>query len=533
MFCFSGKKAGSDQPGQAEIDHQPGAGAANQVQVELQLDINSQDMDLVLDIPDLTQTEMETRRKAVTMMEVDNPQRRPLDDWSTPTDDDLPRITLDMFGAGGLLPDVFPDVQQELGSVLHDDGDLSLMPPPPVRPTSASDPHVEVTPTLQEEKKRRSPMQPVEDIADPGNMEDLNPPDIVVDPPVVDAEVEAQAQRLADVSMEDLQPEMNGIIQPPAPAAPEDLPVSFELLEVTSNPPKKKKRKLSRLQVDETTQLPMDVIKTQMVDYGDLLREREEEIPKAASWRLRGGERLTSGPGRALKGVLAAGWQEELAATRRLQQENYDWPEESLELEQEEELAGANPELNPTMEQEIPDDVSEIRANLGAGETVGEVNLSQTDNVQASAAAKDVLQHLELPPEVQLQDGDFLDLPPVQDLPVFPDVPSSPLRVGQQDEGPAPPLSPQLAAQLDLLTRPDDSVVSSSVLDHIQALLQPGQTRTLPSLVESGTAAQPTRREAAKMFHSLLVLEKREEVRMDQEDEEGDGFYTTISVVRI
>ena len=79
MFCFSGKKAGSDQPGQAEIDHQPGAGAANQVQVELQLDINSQDTDLVLDIPDLTQTEMETRRKAVTMMEVDNPQRRPTD----------------------------------------------------------------------------------------------------------------------------------------------------------------------------------------------------------------------------------------------------------------------------------------------------------------------------------------------------------------------------------------------------------------------------------------------------------------------
>ena len=68
--------------------------------------------------------------------------------------------------------------------------------------------------------------------------------------------------------------------------------------------------------MDKTTQLPQDIIAAQMVDYGDLLREPEEEIPKATNWRLRGGERLTSGPGQALKGVLAA--------TRRLKHENYD-----------------------------------------------------------------------------------------------------------------------------------------------------------------------------------------------------------------
>ena len=87
-----------------------------------------------------------------------------------------------------------------------------MMPPPPVRPTSASDPHVEVTPTVQEEKKRRSPLLPAEDIADPGNMYDINPPEVVVEPPQVDTEVDAQAQPVADVTMEE--PQVNAVIPP-------------------------------------------------------------------------------------------------------------------------------------------------------------------------------------------------------------------------------------------------------------------------------------------------------------------------------
>ena len=201
----------------------------------------------------------------MTLVEVDNPQLAPQDDWATPTEEDLPRVTLEMLGSEGLLP----GVEQELGSVLQEEGEVSaMMPPPPVRPSSASDPHVEVTPTVQEEKKRKSPRQPAED---------LNPPDIVVDPPAVEVETEAPVQRKRRSSrMADLSMEENAVIQPPP--APEDLPDSFELPEVTAKPPKKKKRKLGRICVDESTQLSIDTIKAQMADYQDLLREGKTQV---------------------------------------------------------------------------------------------------------------------------------------------------------------------------------------------------------------------------------------------------------------
>ena len=259
IFCFSGRRAGPDQAG--EIDQQLGPGAANQV--DIQLAINPEEMEVVLDIPELSQEELEARRRAVTLVEVDNPQLAPQDDWFSPTETDLPRVTVEEFGSGGLLPavdqDLLPTMDQELGSFLPDEDLSVMMPPPPVRPTSTSDPHVEVTPSLQEEKKRKSPRQPAEDIANPGYLEDLNPPDIVVDPP---AEV-GEAEGLGAPA----------IIQPPP--SPVEVPDTFELPEVSAKPPKTKRRKLGCLCVDETTQLSMDSIKSQLADFSDLQRERE------------------------------------------------------------------------------------------------------------------------------------------------------------------------------------------------------------------------------------------------------------------
>ena len=488
--------------------------------MDIQLAINPEDMEVVLDIPELSQEELEARRRAVTLVEVDNPQLAPQDDWFTPSETDLPRVTVEEFGSGGLLPavdqdllpavdqellptmdqDLLPTMDQELGSFLPDEDLSAMMPPPPVRPTSTSDPHVEVTPSLQEEKKRKSPRQPAEDIANPGNLEDLNPPDIVVDPPAEVGETEGLGA--------------HAIIQPPP--SPVELPDSFELPEVSAKPPKKKRRKLGRLCVDETTQLSMDSIKSQLADFSDLQRERE--FPAT---RGRTEQQLTSGPGRALKGGLASFWEGELAATRRFAQDNFDWSEEAAV---EEEM----PEVDLL---QIPDDVSEIRAH-GAAETIGEANLSSADNVEASTVNNNnILPDLELPPEVELQGVDELPLPLPQDPPVFPELLGSPERVGQLEEGPMLPLSPLLADQLDLLARPDDSVVSSSVLDQVEALLQSGEAKTFPSIVDSVGPSQPTRRDVAVLFRSLLVLEKREEIQMDQEEEED--FYATISVTKL
>ena len=480
--------------------------------MDIQLAINPEDMEVVLDIPELSQEELEARRRAVTLVEVDNPQLAPQDDWFTPSETDLPRVTVEEIGSGGLLPavdqdllpavdqDLLPTMDQELGSFLPDEDPSVMMPPPPVRPTSTSDPHVEVTPSLQEEKKRKSPRQPAEDIANPGNLEDLNPPDIVVDPPAEVGETEGLGA--------------HAIIQPPP--SPVELPDSFELPEVSAKPPKKKRRKLGRLCVDETTQLSMDSIKSQLADFSDLQRERE--FPAT---RGRSGQQLLSGSGRALKGGLASFWEGELAATRRFAQDNFDWSEE----------AAVEEEMAEVDLLQIPDDVSEIRAH-GAAETIGEANLSSADNVEASTVNNNnILPDLELPPEVELQGVDELPLPLPQDPPVFPELLGSPERVGQLEEGPMLPLSPLLADQLDLLARPDDSEVSSSVQGQVEALLQSGEAKTFPSIVDSVGPSQPTRRDVAVLFRSLLVLEKREEIQMDQEEEEG--FYATISVTKL
>ena len=210
-----------------------------------------------------------------------------------------------------------------------------------------------------------------------------------------------------------------------------------------------------------------------------------------------------------------------MAATRRFAQDNFDWSEE----------AAVEEEMAEVDLLQIPDDVSEIRAH-GAAETIGEANLSSADNIEASTVNNNIiLPDLELPPEVELQGVDELPLPLPQDPPVFPELLGSPERVGQLEEGPMLPLSPLLADQLDLLARPDDSVVSSSVLDQVEALLQSGEAKTFPSIVDSVGPSQPTRRDVAVLFRSLLVLEKREEIQMDQEEEED--FYATISVTKL
>ena len=268
---------------------------------------HGQQFELEADIPDLSISEMEARRRVVTMMEVDQLQPQLMDDWGSYSSfmdsaDNLPRITVDQFDKDSAALPKAPseqfDMDQELGSVLQDPAlsDVSaVVPPLPLRPSAATDSQ-EVTPTVQEERKRRSPLLP-----------DL----------MLDSEAETPREQTEEA-------EEGVVIQPPA--APEEEPSSLELPEVTetAKPPPKKKKKLSQLKVDEVWALSRDQIKSQMSDYQDILRENV--VPSRPA--LSADQLLNRAPGRALGlslGNLCSG---DLTATSRFSDRNFDWPEE-------------------------------------------------------------------------------------------------------------------------------------------------------------------------------------------------------------
>ena len=80
---------------------------------------------------------------------------------------------------------------------------------------------------------------------------------------------------------------------------------------------------------------------------------------------------------------------------------------------------------------------------------------------------------------------------------------------------------------LDFPTRPDDSLDSRPVLDQIDSMFEEDNTQDLASILGS---VGPARKEAAKMFRQLLVLEKKEAIRIDQDPED---FYGTTTVTRL
>ena len=102
-----------------------------------------------------------------------------------------------------------------------------------------------------------------------------------------------------------------------------------------------------------------------------------------------------------------------------------------------------------------------------------------------------------------------------QDVSGFPAlVPDSPERVLQQG-GPFP------LAQMDVSNRGDDS------MDQMESMIEVGETKPFLSFLDS---VNPSRKEVARMFCHLLVLEKREVLGTEQEPEE---FYGAITVTRI
>ena len=508
---------------------------AQQVAVEMVLP--SQDMEVEVAIPELTTSEMEVRRRAVTLREVDCPKW--VDDWdSTLGSDVLPQGTVDQL----LQPQDLLALPED-DTFLQENGSV-MIPGPPVRPTAASDPRLsEETPTLQEERRKRPSRQPAPDIE---MEEDINPP-VMVDIQPQDEDVNLVPVDIVPVDVG----ADNSVIQPPAV---EEEPASFQLPDVSvSDQPKppRKKRKTTHFQMDEVKSLSGAFIKGQMISYKDTLRE-DDRVSQGRSMEL---EQLFQHPGRGVRrSALDRIWTQRLTEVKTTSDVGYDWSELPMDEEEVPEGVELNvPDQDVTenasvirdrahnvMEQEavpeidllqvpgldVPDDVSAIREQEqeelpafgpsspgGKRREAGEDGSVLTPSIQISSPGKDDgqgLDQLHLP--VNPEDGEPVqaDVGPLQDL--LADV--DPV---QADVGPLQ----------DLPSRPDDSVDVIPVLDHIDSMFREDSTKDLASVLES---VGPARKDVAKMFRQLLVLEKKGAIRMVQDPED---FYGATTVTRL
>ena len=470
----------------------------------------SQDMEVTF--PDLSPRKMEARRSAVTLRELDQPLNLPLDDWSSSLDgDSLPRVTVDQL----MDPPGLVAVDEDLGSVLHgpdQDDDSVLMPSLPLKATRASEPEL-VTPALQEERRKRSPLQPAVDV-------------VIVPPPVDDGcDDEAVNQKrkrsslvMADTSMEEAE---EAATIPPPPNG--EMPDSFVLPEVTNTntKPKKKKRKVQHVARDQETAIPSVQMKAQMEDYKDTMMEG---VQSALS--VKTVDQLFQQPGR---GVESSGlpelWAEDLALLRGSNNCMFDWPEQDVGEVLDDQLAV----------QDVPEDVSDISGLRSSDLSVAQdrgvssvINLQlpvpdEEESQPEPAAAFEAMEIRENPAPVDREEDHvpsiLLTSPPQRD---------------PQDIEPVPlPISPMpgtshlhvsLPDFMDLPVRPDDTLDSSPVLDQIDSMLEEGQGSLVLSRVLESEG--PARKDVAKMFEQILMLEKKEELRLDQDEEDVFGATT-------
>ena len=258
--------------------------------------------------------EVSARQRAVTMVEADLPPRIE-DEWSFSTGPDRQLVIPDVEEMEEMRsifddpsttnqPTDHPATHTEamdvddpkspengLQSLLHpgDPEDVNPeMAAPPTKPRFGSNPRIEVTPALNEERESR--ISHVLNIPEQPNMdvEDTNWTNDVFRPPLDTEEGEQlPAVQIPDIVVHDVQ-DAAPIVQPPADGNPhqpaavarEESPRSMELSPVKAVPKKRKRKAAPCIHVDQETQIPGDRIKAQMENYDDLLRPKEDEAAR-------------------------------------------------------------------------------------------------------------------------------------------------------------------------------------------------------------------------------------------------------------
>ena len=258
----------------------------------------------------LEPAEITARQRAITMVEVDLPQRIE-DEWSfsngtdqiTVPDVDALEEMRTIFDAPMARNDVVPTVSMEvddnrdpeeaLRSILNPGGqnDVSSdIAAPPVKPRIGSNPRIEVTPALTEERPSR--ISPVHNIPEQPNMDvdDTNLGNDVFRPPHLEEGEQQPDVQIPDVVVTEVPDDVAvPIAHPPETDDPVEVrrgeSPSMELSPVR-NVSKKRKRKALCIHIDEETQIPGEQIRAQMKDFNNLLRPKEGDTARILKPRL-------------------------------------------------------------------------------------------------------------------------------------------------------------------------------------------------------------------------------------------------------
>ena len=329
--------------------------------------------------------EVSARQRAVTMVEADLPPRVE-DEWSFSTGPDRQLVIPDVEEMEEMRS-IFDDPsttnqstdhpathteamdvddpkspENGLQSLLHP-GDTEHVNPeiaaPPIKPRFGSNPRIEVTPSLNEERESRIshvfiiPEQPNMDVEDTNLTNDVFRP-----PPDTEEDEQLPAVQITDTEVHYVQ-DAAPIVQLPADGNPhqpaaverEESPRSMELSPVKAVPKKRKRKAAPCIHVDQETQIPGDRIKAQMENYDDLLRPKEDEAARIQRPRtIRIDDRRIVYPRRLAKYLqsLFMDAQKDAANTGGY----FDWEEEDH----------PQLDLSPDVAPEVPaQDVSEMR----------------------------------------------------------------------------------------------------------------------------------------------------------------------------
>ena len=255
--------------------------------------INFGQVGLADNLADLTLTEAEVsaRRRAVTMSEDFPAPSRLSDDW----DWDLPRMSIqEMEDQESLLAGEAHPLHEEVPTAMDldkdDDPDRtktrksrdpdrsldSMVAPEPVVKPRTSQPRVEVTPAMPEDRPSR--------VSPNLQMNNMNMDVDLFDDPIPVVEINEPSP----VRNDDGNVDVAGAEEPRMPLEEQpneeinNLPLGE--LEEPTKARKTKKRKIC-VWIDETTQIPGDIIKANLANTDDILRKKEAELPEAPKKR--------------------------------------------------------------------------------------------------------------------------------------------------------------------------------------------------------------------------------------------------------
>ena len=343
----------------------------------------------------LTPEEVSARQRAVTMVEADLPPRLE-DEWSFTNGDGNPLPT--DIDAIEEMRTIFDD-PREVTNQLQEDVNPDIIAPP-VKPRIGSNPRIEVTPAITEERRTRiSPVHApnFEETAVTVAAEPNLPDDVFRAPEV--QEIGEGPPQIPDIVV-------TGAIGPHEKGGS---PSSMELAPVQEEPRRKKRKVVPCIHLDQETQIPSEEIRNHLLNYEDLLRPRQEETARILRPRRLDNAKA---PGRNLGFGLGKLYVDAINLGEEGEGHQFDWDGEPLPMEVDPPIAEVAPnvEAGPMLEVPAQDQESLIR---------DEGNLRLSFNTSVNPLTSTLIENgdqgvFQKNPEEPEESGHLL--PPIEDL---------------------------------------------------------------------------------------------------------------------